>query len=122
MTIMPATLPDLIYAIIISLPLVGQGFAFPTLIVAQLAVTPEDDVAIATATLLLLKNLGNVVGVAVSGLVSQNALYYYLEQFVEPGPEKLRVIEQVRKAVETVRHLREPFLSQGMMSIVQCCS
>lgn len=106
-------LPNYAYSGIISLPLIGQGFAFPTLIVAQLAASSQDDAAIATATLLLLKNLGNVLGVAVSGLVSQNTLVFYLFKLVE-GPEKIRIIDEVRQTVGYIRELQAPYRSQGL--------
>ncbi|KAH8892772.1 MFS general substrate transporter [Thozetella sp. PMI_491] len=111
MSLMDALQPAWVYSAAITLALIGQGFAFPTCIIAQLAVNSQEDAAVATTALLLFKNLGNVMGVAVSGLVSQNSFAFFLEQTVQ-GPEKRAIIEAVRKAVGAISELRPPYQAQ----------
>lgn len=52
-----------------------------------------------------------VLGVAVSSLLLQNALVYYLADFVR-GDLKDEVIKQVRASVEAVALLDEPYREQ----------
>lgn len=54
---------------------------------AVLAVSEQAEQAVVTSTLILWRSLGMVLGVAVSSLVMQNALVYYLDLMVI-GPEK----------------------------------
>jgi hypothetical protein len=48
-------------------------------------------------------------------LVVQNALWYYLQLYVE-GPEKEEVIERVRQSVEAVKGLDEVYREQVVRS------
>jgi hypothetical protein len=73
MPCMMGALPASTYFIITSLVLIGQGFVFPTLIIAQQAISAEEDLAVVNSTLVLFRNLGMVMGVAVSSLVSEYA-------------------------------------------------
>jgi MFS family permease len=68
----------------------GQGLMFPATTLAVLATTSVEDQAAMSSTLMLLRNLGSVMGVAISSLVLQNALLSYLWQYVT-GPEKEEV-------------------------------
>ncbi|KAI1121912.1 major facilitator superfamily domain-containing protein [Nemania abortiva] len=96
----------------------GQGFQFPGTLIAVLAVSDQRDQAVVTSTLQLWRQLGNVLGVACSSLVFQNALLRYLITYVsipaghggggEDGEEwKRRFIEHVRSSIEAVAKLPE---------------
>lgn len=61
---------------------IGQGFSFPATMVGVLATSTQDDQAVMTSTLILWRQLGTVMGVALSSLVMQNALTAYLNAFV----------------------------------------
>ncbi|OKL57937.1 hypothetical protein UA08_06520 [Talaromyces atroroseus] len=98
------TLVDLPYAItliFLSLACLGQGFAFPTYTVAILAVNKQEDQATCVTTMGLWRNLGYVLGVAVSSLVLQNSLRIRLDQVVT-GPDKQSIIDVARKSVESI--------------------
>ncbi|KAI0107528.1 major facilitator superfamily domain-containing protein [Nemania sp. FL0031] len=94
----------------------GQGFQFPGTFIAVLAASTHADQAVATSTLQLWRAIGNVLGVAVSSLVFQNALLRSLILNVSfpPGLEgeegeewKRRYIEHVRGSIEAVAKLPE---------------
>jgi len=63
----------------------------------MLATSTSEDLAVATSTLILWRSLGTVMGVAVSSLIVQNALIYFLDQLVA-GPRK----EEVCNSAPTV--------------------
>lgn len=106
LTVMPRTLPTFSYSWLTALATGGQGFNFPTISIAILAVSHPDDMAVATSTLVLFRSLGTVMGIAVSSLVAQNGLNYFLENNVT-GPRKLHIIEEIRMNVQAVRGLEE---------------
>lgn len=112
LTLMTRGLPSWVYSWLIGAATLGQGFAFPTINIAILAVTHPDDMAVATSTLILFRSLGTVMGVAVSSLVCQNALLFFLERDVV-GPERGQVIEEVRRSVEAIAGLAPPYREQG---------
>jgi hypothetical protein len=68
-----------------------SGFAFPATTVSVLAVSTHEDQAVMTSTLGLWRNLGTVMGVAISSLIVQNALRVYLVQYIT-GPDKYTVL------------------------------
>lgn len=68
----------------------GQGFSYPSVSLSMLATSTTEDLAVATSTLILWRSLGTVMGVAVSSLIVQNALIYFLGQLVT-GPRKEEV-------------------------------
>jgi hypothetical protein len=76
-------------AFIVPAPL-GQALMFPATTLSVLATSDVADQAVMTSTLMLWRNLGTVMGVAVSSLVMQNALVAYLDKFVS-GPDKAEV-------------------------------
>ncbi|KAJ5120533.1 uncharacterized protein N7515_009921 [Penicillium bovifimosum] len=90
--------------ICISLTSFGQGFSFPSLMVSILATSEQRDQAVATTTLGLWRNLGAVMGVAVSSWIFQNTLIYELDRKVT-GIDKSQVIALVRKSVQSIAHL-----------------
>ncbi|KAL2158603.1 hypothetical protein VTH06DRAFT_4085 [Thermothelomyces fergusii] len=90
----------------------GVGFQFPGTFMAVLAVSEQREQAVVTSTLILWRSLGQVLGVACTSLVVQNALWHFLEALVPPGPDKEAVVARARKSVEAIRDLplefREP--------------
>ncbi|KAJ5558625.1 hypothetical protein N7535_008842 [Penicillium sp. DV-2018c] len=96
--------PQTISLLCISISSFGQGFAFPSLMVSILATSEQKDQAVATTTLGLWRNLGSVMGVAVSSWIFQNSLIYELDQKVT-GVDKSHVIALVRKSVQSIAHL-----------------
>ncbi|KAK0714971.1 major facilitator superfamily domain-containing protein [Lasiosphaeris hirsuta] len=93
----------------------GQGFQFPGTFMAILAVADQRKQAVVTSTLILWRSLGMVLGVAVSSLLVQNALWGYLEMYVS-GPDKEAVIELVRQSVESIRDLEPVYREQVVQS------
>jgi predicted MFS family arabinose efflux permease len=106
------SLPTWAYSWLITTAMVGQGCSFPSVSIAILAVTHIQDMAVATSTLILFRSLGNVLGVAISSLVSQNALVYYLEKIVV-GEERDAVIKEARRSVEAIVKLSPVYREQG---------
>ncbi|KKK13326.1 MFS multidrug transporter [Aspergillus rambellii] len=96
--------PDVVAMICVSLTSLGQGFAFPSLMVSVLATSDQEEQAVATTTLGLFRNLGSVMGVATSSWIFQNTLVYQLEERVT-GPDKEAVIQLVRKSVHAIAGL-----------------
>jgi MFS family permease len=85
---------------------VGQGLMFPATTLGVLATTPVEDQAAMSSTLMLWRNLGSVMGVAISSLVLQNALLSYLWKYVT-GPDKEEVrLRSVRFSANRVDHFR----------------
>jgi hypothetical protein len=119
LTLMPANLPTWAYSWLIALATGGQGFNFPTISIAILAVSDPEDMAVATSTLILFRSLGTVMGVAVSSLVTQNGLAYFLEKGVT-GPGAAEVIREVRRSVEAVVGLKGSAQAQGMYYCLPC--
>jgi MFS family permease len=85
----------------ISFSSLGQGFAYPSLMVSILATSKHEDQAVATTTLGLWRSLGSVMGVAVSSWIFQNSLLYHLNNKVT-GVEKDHIIALVRKSVHSI--------------------
>ena len=83
---------------------IGQGLAFPAASLAVLATCKQEEQAVVTSTLILSRSLGTVIGVAVSSLIVQNALWKFLGQNVT-GDGKDKVIRLVRKSVEAIKSL-----------------
>jgi hypothetical protein len=117
LTVMGENLPTWAYSWLISLATGGQGFNFPTISIAILAVSDPEDMAVATSTLILFRSLGTVMGVAVSSLVTQNGLTYFLNKEVT-GPGREDVIRDVRRSVEAVVGLEGKVRDQGTSQIL----
>ncbi|KAI3323437.1 MFS general substrate transporter [Xylariaceae sp. AK1471] len=110
---------------------VGQGFQFPGTFIAVLAASTHREQAVVTSTLQLWRALGNVLGVACSSLVFQNALLRYLMEYVsipqngngDGGEEwKREFIERVRSSIEAVSKLPEgQTKDQVIMSYTAAC-
>lgn len=93
-----------------------QGFHVCGTFMATLASLARSGQAVVISTLLLWRNLGIVLGVvALSSLVVQNALVYYLGLHVT-GPDKESVIDRVRSSVEAVAALEQPYRERAVQS------
>jgi len=96
--------PALLYVLCLLPGAAGAGFQFPGTFMAVLSVSEQREQDVVSCTLILWRSLGQVLGVACSSLVVQNALWYYLDAFVS-GPDKDGVVAKVRKSVEAIRDL-----------------
>jgi hypothetical protein len=67
---------------------------FPASTISVLAISTHDDQAVMTSTLGLWRNLGTVMGVAISSLIVQNGLVFYLERLLT-GPNKFEVSKSI---------------------------
>lgn len=108
-------LPAPLYVLALVPGSLGTGFQFPGTFMAVLASSPQSEQAVVTSTLILWRSLGGVLGVATSSLVVQNALLHYLQQLVR-GDRRDQVIAAVRKSVEIVAKLEEPYREQVIQS------
>lgn len=97
----------------VSFSSLGQGFSFPALMVSILATSEQDDQAVATTTLGLARNLGSVMGVAISSWIFQNTLVYQLDRKVT-GAEKGHIIGLVRKSIRAIADLDTFHREQGL--------
>ncbi|KAL7820885.1 major facilitator superfamily domain-containing protein [Trichoderma gracile] len=97
-----------VYLLVLVPQSIGQGFQFPGTFMAVLASSTQGEQAVVTSTLILWRCVGLVLGVAMSSLVVQNALVHYLGVFVQ-GPDKEDVVRRVRRSVEAVAGLEEPY-------------
>ncbi|KIW34100.1 uncharacterized protein PV07_00899 [Cladophialophora immunda] len=86
---------------------IGQGFFFPAATIAVLALNSQEDQAVATTTLGLIRNLGSIMGVALSSWVLQNALPIYLNRYVTApdAATKEDIIRTVRESIRAIRDL-----------------
>jgi hypothetical protein len=110
-----SNLPDQLYLLILLPTSIGQGFQFPGTFMAILVASTQAEQAVVTSTLILWRCIGQVLGVASSSLVLQNALNYYLAQYVQ-GDQSADVISRVRKSVEEVLKLEPPYQDQVRQS------
>ncbi|EPE28449.1 MFS general substrate transporter [Glarea lozoyensis ATCC 20868] len=94
---------------------IGQGFMYPATFIAILAVSEQAEQAVVTSTLVLWRSMGLVLGVAISSLVLQNSLYYYLELLIT-GPDREHVIQAVRKSVTAISKLDPMYKEQAINS------
>ena len=85
----------------------GQGFFFPTVTIATLALNNQDEQAVVVTTSGLSRSLGAIMGVAVSSWVLQNSLPVFLEKEVhsEIPRVKRKIIQEVRKSVRAIGRL-----------------
>jgi MFS family permease len=98
---------------------VGQGLMFPATTLSVLATTAVEDQAAMSSTLMLWRNLGTVMGVAISSVVLQNSLLVNLEKYVT-GPHKQEIITEVRKTVRAILDLTGKHREEGMPLLVRC--
>ncbi|KEF57378.1 uncharacterized protein A1O9_05295 [Exophiala aquamarina CBS 119918] len=103
---------ELVILILITGVPLGQGFVFPNTMMSALAVSDQADQAVVTTTIGLWRNLGTVLGVAISSLVFQNCLTTSLRKNVS-GPNSDSVIRAVRSSVESIKTLEPKTQGQG---------
>ncbi|KAM0448906.1 hypothetical protein ACHAO4_008131 [Trichoderma viride] len=108
-------MPEFVYLLVLIPQAIGQGFQFPGTFIAVLACGEQAEQAVVSSTLILWRCLGLVLGIALSSLVIQNGLVYYLDEFVR-GEDKLEIIRRVRASVEAVAQLEEPYREQVIRS------
>jgi hypothetical protein len=104
-------MPDWVYLLFLVPSSMGQGFLFPGAFIALLSLSEQAEQAVVTSTMTLWRSLGMVLGVASSSLVVQNALVVYLDRMVT-GPEKERVVNDVRKSIQAIADLPEHYRLQ----------
>ncbi|WXC44608.1 hypothetical protein QX201_004343 [Fusarium graminearum] len=109
---MDADTPDIIAMISLGMSSLGQGFSFPSLMISILATSTQGELAVASTTLGLWRNLGSLLGVSVSSLIFQNILVRKLEATVT-GPDREQIILLVRKSVRAVAELDAAHQPQG---------
>jgi hypothetical protein len=105
--------PSWLGTLAIAPPYAGQGFLFPATILGLVATSTQDEQAVVMTTLILFRNLGIVLGVAMSSLILQNALITYLDRFIG-GPNKQEIIGKLRMSVRAVQELKGEQKLQGM--------
>ncbi|KAJ3497406.1 hypothetical protein NLG97_g1936 [Lecanicillium saksenae] len=93
----------------------ANGLQYTTTAVAVLATSATDEQAIIMSTLAIWRSLGTVLGVALSSVVVQNALLYYLNLLVR-GPHRDHVISLARTSVASIATLDEPYREQVVQS------
>ena len=105
-------IPDWLCIAFVTTVSLGLGFAYPSTTMGILAVSSQEDQAVATTTLVLWRSLGTVMGVALSSLILQNALILYLDQLVT-GKYKADIIYEVRRSVHAIVELDPLHQKQG---------
>lgn len=106
-------IPNWVSLLFISPVMAGQGFAFPATVIGILASNTQADQAVVSTTLSLWRQLGTVMGVAVSSLVFQNVLVTKLDELVTE-PNKRSIVFAVRKSVASIRTLDTMHKLQGL--------
>ncbi len=112
MTCLWPSIPDWLSVLFLTPSGLGQGFAFPSTVMCVLALSSQEDQAVVTTTLVLWRNIGTVMGVAVSSLILQNALLVYLNRMVT-GAHKAKIINQVRRSVHAIVDLDPLHQAEG---------
>ncbi|KAJ4148304.1 hypothetical protein LMH87_002781 [Akanthomyces muscarius] len=93
----------------------ANGLQYTTTAVAVLATSTRDEQAVVMSALAIWRSLGAVLGVALSSVVVQNALLYYLDIFVR-GPRRDDVITIARTSVQKIAELEQPYQEQVVQS------
>ncbi|KAI9732346.1 MAG: hypothetical protein M1834_001553 [Cirrosporium novae-zelandiae] len=105
-------IPEWASMLFITISSSGQGFGFPASTMCLLAASAQEEQAVVSTTLALWRNLGTVMGVALSSLILQNTLIAYLNQKVT-GEDKAEIISTVRKSVQSILKLDKIHQVQG---------
>ncbi|PWN88869.1 MFS general substrate transporter [Acaromyces ingoldii] len=84
---------------------IGQGLINPSSLFTLIAAFPHADQAVATSTVYLTRNLGNVAGVALSSAILQNYLVVKLPVLLKHVPNKAEIIERIRHSTDAIRDL-----------------
>jgi MFS family permease len=107
--------PDFVYTVCLLPSGIAQGLQFPGTMLGVLNESKQEEQAVVSAVLFLWRNIGVVLGIALSSLVVQNGLVHYLNEYVT-GPDKDEVIELVRSKVEAIRDLNPEYRGQVVRS------
>lgn len=99
-----ASLPAWTLVLLIPIASIGQGLNWPSTTIALLALNSQDNQAVVITTLGLLRYIGSILGVAISSLILQNSLLFFLERTVT-GPDKEHIILIVRQSVKAIAKL-----------------
>ncbi|OAA39053.1 multidrug resistance protein fnx1 [Cordyceps fumosorosea ARSEF 2679] len=94
---------------------VANGLQYTTTAVAVLATSEHDEQAVVMSALAIWRSLGTVLGVALSSVVVQNGLLYYLNVNVH-GPLKDDVTALARASVRAIANLDQPYRDQVVQS------
>lgn len=114
---------------------VGRGLQNPGTFIAVLAAAASEDTnrdaagmgqrgknknknqqALATSVMVLVRSVGQVVGIAASSIFLQGSLRYYLGQLVEEGSGREEVIRKVLASIESIPSLEAPYRMQVVES------
>lgn len=115
----------------------GQGSFFPASTVSTLSLSSSEDQAIVVTTLALVRNLGSILGIAISSWILQNLLLMFLKVKVTGrAGEKESIIRQVRGSIQAIAtlppetkrqviaayemSLRWTFLSCALFGVILC--
>ena len=112
-TVMPSDFPSWGYFIFLVPCHLGSGFVMPSALMSTLTMSTQADQAVATSTLIMLRSLGGMLGIATCSLILQNLLALFLQMTVT-GLDKEEVIEKVRKNVQSIFGLEGEQLQQGL--------
>ena len=106
-TSLSAEVPTWAIPLLIPFCSIGQGFFFPPVTIALLAINPQDEQAVVGTTLGLVRSLGAILGVAVSSWVLQNSLLLFLQEYVTSSDpaKKAWIIKTARESVSSIRDL-----------------
>lgn len=100
------TTPDWLIVLLIIGASTGQGAMYPVTTVAVLTVSTQEEQAVVTTTLGLWRNIGAILGVAISSWVLQNALLFFLTRTVTGSDlEKARIIRKARESIKYISSL-----------------
>ncbi|KAK6827221.1 hypothetical protein PG987_010562 [Apiospora arundinis] len=95
---------------------VGQGLQNPGTFLAVLAASGRDRQAVATSIMVLVRSVGQVVGIAASSLLLQAGLRHYLDVLVEKGPGRDEVIAKVLASIDSIASLDPRYQMQVVES------
>ncbi|KIW99906.1 uncharacterized protein Z518_10834 [Rhinocladiella mackenziei CBS 650.93] len=106
-TCLSSSTPISLVPVLIPICSIGQGFYFPATTIAVLALNSQDEQAVTTTTLGLLRNLGSILGVAISSWILQNALLIYLAKCITDPDQatKNHIIRTVRESISAIATL-----------------
>ncbi|WVQ70843.1 hypothetical protein IAR50_000368 [Cryptococcus sp. DSM 104548] len=93
----------------------AMGAVTTLTIVALIADVGSDHVAIATSLSYVFRTIGQVLGVSLSGALTQAVLERQLELKIQ-GPDAEKIIAAIRESSQSIRYLEEPLKSIAILS------
>ena len=113
-------IPTVAFIPIIPWVSIGQGFLNPASTVSTLSMSTADDQAIVVTTLNLARSVGNILGVAISSWVLQNALLVFLNKSISGShTERMRIIRQLRQSVQVIAVLDPVHKREGRLGPIE---